>query len=648
MAWENTSLTDMHGMIGAMKGGYLSSYGANISAFLKPFGTHIYTVGVPHYQQSLYSSGSIGSGNIFIGADSSGLNPFGPHTINEGILSGSGNTNDLETSIDRGFVRTLGLKAPANMVGWGYDQFGYPAPNINQSWSSSGTYSSTPPNSQFASSGFVGVNYGYQVPYSMWMAGPVDLRWDVNRKIWSPPQSVYSAKILQAYATGSPVSSGTPVYPSQLTYDAEIFDGLANRIRVTGLYHLGPQPERQDADQTLSVYKKFPLASGSQVLIVHTLTNGVPAYGIYAWEEPKTLDCAETEQLQSLFAQPIGNMSYGTLISEPLGTEYGGTSFGSFAAYDILVGHIGGSGNLMKLNLTAGTGIEISYSTGTVNIHIASGIEFTVGSGINNSITELQGLTTPLSINQGGTGSNTKNWLDFGSAQSASGVKNFLTGIRISSGSMSSPTLSFAANSQHGLYLLSNLDGYGFSTSGISNLRLTYSSGSFFDAALDIKPISLPFGTSGNINYASLIVQQSINSSFSENPLQIWRSINGTNLGYFNYDGSITSRAIVINASGFSTSGTLININSPSGFIGDPIVSKTAQNSVYFKVDSSGSLYLGESGRQSIITSPSGDRTINLASGYTGTVNVLASGISSVVTRQLQFIHGIFVGYTDI
>jgi hypothetical protein len=63
-------------------------------------------------------------------------------------------------------VRGIGLRAPLIMVGWGYDTNGKPVPNVNPQ----------NPGPLFAT--------GYRTDSRDWKAGPLDARWDNNRKVW--------------------------------------------------------------------------------------------------------------------------------------------------------------------------------------------------------------------------------------------------------------------------------------------------------------------------------------------------------------------------------------------------------------------------------------------------------------------------------
>lgn len=643
--WEKTNLTNREGYEKGLRG-YADAFGGGIQSILKPFTTLFVAIGLPHYQKSIYTSGSVApSSYVFDGADASGLNPFGPFTLGEGIIHGSGNLVDLDTSIDPSTVRTMGLKTPMTYVGWGYDQFGYPSPNPNRAWEASGVFSPSAPSTSWASSGFVPVSRGNQVPYSLWQAGPLDLRWDINRKIWTAPQSVYAARVLQAYSSGIIAPSGTPVFSSTITYDVTMYDGVANRIKVTGVYHVGPQPIRQTADGGLNIYKKHPLPSGAHVLLMHGEVAGKPQFVMYAYEEPGTLDCASTDVATSLFAAPIGNLSLSQLVSDPLTVEYGGVGFNSYAAYDILVGDINGSGDLLKLGLVAGTGIDIIGTTGTLTIQLSSGVSFITASGVNNNITELQGLTTPLTIAQGGTGSSVKNFIDLGTSQSASGVKYFTSGLRLPSGSFSSPALAPNSYSNYGIYFPTEPRGVGIAVSGFRSLFCTDASGIKLYNFTHFDPSDMPLYVTGN-NFGIVTIDQASNGTFADVPLQMWRQTDGLVLGSFSSSGHFQSRQVKIQPSGLSVNSTALHIDTPTGFIGSSVSMTNSASQEYFNINADGtSLSMGIDGNKTTLLSPTGDRSINLASGITVDVLVIASGAAGLATGTMTFIHGLLVGY---
>lgn len=66
-------------------------------------------------------------------------------------------------------VRTMGLKGPMLLSGWGYDVCGLPVPNASGSGVTSGEYS---------------FKNETATDRSKWKTGPVDLRWHGKRKTW--------------------------------------------------------------------------------------------------------------------------------------------------------------------------------------------------------------------------------------------------------------------------------------------------------------------------------------------------------------------------------------------------------------------------------------------------------------------------------
>lgn len=633
-------------------------FGGGIPAIIKPFSTNINITGYPHHEPSIWSNtGLVGAAysNWAGGADSSGLNPYGINTLGEGIVSGPNKPADLDLFMDRADVRTQGIKFPMQVVGWGFDIFGYPAPNYNRVWDASGvynpdtkyssTYSPTgglPAPFFHASGGAIFVK-GHDVPYDYWKAGPVDLRWDIYRKVWTSPNSVQAGKILRAYNSGSPVANyDVPIFSSGLTYDAIVQDGEATRIVVTGVASLGPRPY-DDA------YKVYPASSGSFCLIVHNETSGIPRFGVWANEVPGTFACSSSGSSSSSSGTFDTNL-YSLLSSNPLGTEYGGIGTNNIPSGALLFGNPNGSGAMLPYNLEAGSGIEISFNTiselggSGVSIAISSDVLFTEG-GVNSSITELQGLTTPLSVAQGGTGSSTKNFLDLSSNQTAGGLKTFPSGLRVGSGTLAVPSISFSGDIDSGFYLLPTQDGFGVTASSTGMATVRGAFGIDFAAQVRVLTTVIPTGASSNYSYAPLVVRQYYDPVYN-NHIQTWLDRGDNLLSYVDQNGSFWGRGF--NVSGVPSglaSGALLNIHAPSSFAGNSIICKNTNSGVYFSVNKDGSqLGLGASGNTTTLTSTSGNRTIHFSSGYHGSVEVakVSGGI-----RTLHFMHGIFTGFTD-
>jgi hypothetical protein len=104
------------------------------------------------------------------------LNPFGnkyARTTTEFVISGDSITNDttLSTKDNSWYnarkIRAVSLKAPLVLTGWGYDTNNKPVPNKNLS-------------------GVITNNFAEDYPLhpELWKSGPVDLRWNNNKKVW--------------------------------------------------------------------------------------------------------------------------------------------------------------------------------------------------------------------------------------------------------------------------------------------------------------------------------------------------------------------------------------------------------------------------------------------------------------------------------
>ena len=611
-------------------------FGTDLSFHFKPFTSATEsTLPVAKYERSTYSSGLIfSSGTWFVGADTSGLNPFGISTLNAGIISGSGTTDDLNQFIAPDDVRAYGLRTPQILVGWGYDIFGYPAPNYSSGWNVSGTFNNTGPTTLFPTTGIASATHGNNVPHYNYRAGPLDVRWDNNRKVWTSPQSVYAATVVNAYNNGVLITDfSSPMPRSTLTYDAEFYDGTARPIIVTGVSPVGLAP-KYDA------YKVYPLPINSFVFIVHQSINGSPNFGIFSSESPGTIDCSQTTNANSLLSiDPLlVPLTYTQLVENTLTTDLGGTSFSNYPSGSLLVGDLSGSGTLQQFQLTAGSGIAIEWSpTGTtMNIRIASGVAF-VAAGVNNTILELQGLTTPLSLAQGGTGASAQNFIDLTTSQVASGIKTFNSSIRAASGNYTTPGLGFNNDAKTGFYC-SSRNILGLSTSGVTAADFNYMHSQIY-GELFIMGAYNSTGIDNNQNYAPLVINRYTNAPF--NPVILAKDLDNSNLGILDRYGRWTTRTLEASGS-ISMTGSLLNLVSPTGFGDFTISAKNANSGVYFSVSREGTkMTLGPSGNQTILYSSSGNRQIEFASGWTGNIGYTRD---TGATGAIQVRYGLIVG----
>lgn len=135
---------------------------------LRPFST-VAKSGWPSFEIPTSGSGVVNSLT---------LNPFTSGNDILALAYGTGESPDLLSGLLRGTgevpvsisghditpYRAMGLRGPLVMAGWGYDLDGNPVP--------SGT-------------GINGFRDDYRYNMENWKAGPVDLRWDNDNKVWS-------------------------------------------------------------------------------------------------------------------------------------------------------------------------------------------------------------------------------------------------------------------------------------------------------------------------------------------------------------------------------------------------------------------------------------------------------------------------------
>lgn len=110
---------------------------------------------------------------------------------------------------------------------------------------------------------------------------------------------------------------------------------------------------------------------------------------------------------------------------------------------------------------------------------ISSSVAGRAASGANSDITTLSGLTTPLSIAQGGTGASTQNFVDMTTAQTIAGAKTFSSNTTIASlqvnGSITATNIGWNVATRTGNYTLttgSPVYEYCNATSGAITLTL--------------------------------------------------------------------------------------------------------------------------------------------------------------------------------
>lgn len=152
--------------------------GMSIDGLYVPYSTDPTTSGMPHFESP--------SGE-YNGPTAEDLNPFTfGHNIGVAV-NGTGVSGHKEITIPEsgynGVYRGIGLKGPLVLSAWGLDINGVPVPNgLTQ-------VSGELPGSGVGVSGLINVSGDayhpdYLTDITLWKTGPIDFRWDDNRKVW--------------------------------------------------------------------------------------------------------------------------------------------------------------------------------------------------------------------------------------------------------------------------------------------------------------------------------------------------------------------------------------------------------------------------------------------------------------------------------
>ena len=121
-------------------------------------------------------------------------------------------------------LRGMANKGPLLLHGWGYDIDGKPIPNAadTETAASGGTFEDEDLQDKFLS-------HYLRKPHT-WPVGPVDLRWDRKRAVWTTPSEF---KIIKAKTTGGPITPGgcrTDVITTQGGVGARMGDASSNPV----------------------------------------------------------------------------------------------------------------------------------------------------------------------------------------------------------------------------------------------------------------------------------------------------------------------------------------------------------------------------------------------------------------------------------
>lgn len=157
-----------YGVASSLGGDYERTGGGSLDTLFIPFSVNYEASGIPHFEEPTDTSGV---------PNGSSLNPFIQGTNFGAIVRGSGFPEEgLTFNQDSEFldIRGLALRAPLVLAGWGYDIEGKPIPN-------SGIPSEDEGGEDEQSDSF---HQDYLTRKDLWKCGPVDIRWDDNKKMW--------------------------------------------------------------------------------------------------------------------------------------------------------------------------------------------------------------------------------------------------------------------------------------------------------------------------------------------------------------------------------------------------------------------------------------------------------------------------------
>jgi hypothetical protein len=145
-----------------------------------------------------------------------------------------------------GWYRSIGLKGPPIIVGWGTDINGKPVPNKNEIPGSGGS------SADFADDWL-------QRP-DLWKAGPLDIRWDYKRGVWTSPPS---NRMVQVKFTGEEFCSGS------LDYNNGAYDVSMHYATIF--------------DDNLSAYDESGNKLTEKKIVVHTKDTFAASSGTTGW-----------------------------------------------------------------------------------------------------------------------------------------------------------------------------------------------------------------------------------------------------------------------------------------------------------------------------------------------------------------------------
>lgn len=201
---------------------YESKAGVSWDGLFRPFSTDTTASGIAHYESA--------SGGYDVSVQS--LNPYRAGHDIQAVVHGDTLPKDLVidnliTPPNTSSYRPMALRGPLVISGWGYDTEDNPVPA-----------------KPLASGQTVGVS-GVVATFAenflqrsdLWKTGPVDIRWDNNRKVWVANGDSAGPKLVKVTSSGILPPSGAPsIYGYSQTYRCQVLNAGEDSLVLTGDY----------------------------------------------------------------------------------------------------------------------------------------------------------------------------------------------------------------------------------------------------------------------------------------------------------------------------------------------------------------------------------------------------------------------------
>ena len=184
---------------------------APLEGIFRPFSTNPLASGIPHFENPVSAAERPNINDYSPFGSGIGYSDIDLALSDDNITQGK-TISTRESDFEYRDVRSVCLKGPVIVAGWGFDRDRRPVPNENE-----GT-----PNDNFLDS--------YRQRTDKWKVGPIDLRWDHDRKVWSVGDPGFKLAVVIAHS-GS-LTTDRPKYICREIGSLSLQDGSL------GIYYL--------------------------------------------------------------------------------------------------------------------------------------------------------------------------------------------------------------------------------------------------------------------------------------------------------------------------------------------------------------------------------------------------------------------------